>query len=261
MHQRRLGGVGGEQALERDEGARLELRRRLGQRLDDGRLGVAARRAAAREVRDLDRARPRHQLGRPPRRGARAPSSGAIAAVSPKRCAQEALERGERRRARPARRRHQHARARLRGERSAPSSSTSRVLPTPAGPVSATNATSPRERALDDRVSRSSCGLAPDEARRLRIARRLLDQIAIVEQLLVDVRELGAERRRHALGAAGSRTARRHRRRRAPQATHERGNGAAQRLHRCAPARLLFPQAGQFTAADPSIGKPPIKVA
>ena len=65
--------------------------------------------------------------------------------------------------------------------------------------------------------SRSSCALRPTKRVGLRIARRLLDQIVVVEQLALVIDAL-RPRAPPARARCGSlRTARRHRRRRAPQ--------------------------------------------
>ena len=201
MHQRRARGVGGEQPLERDEGARLELRRRLGQRLDDGRVGEGHAEQLRDQVRDLERARRRARARRRRRRGARGRSPASSTASGRSAGATGAPTR--RTAARPARPRgaNEHARA-ARRRACAPAPRRAASCRRPTVPVSATNATSPRAALLDDRGQPLELRLASDEARRLRIARRLLDRARVVEQLVVVVDELGAERRRHALGAA-----------------------------------------------------------
>jgi hypothetical protein len=191
--------VGGEEALERDEGARLELRRRLGQRLDDGRVGVGHAEELRQKMRDLHGARRRHQLG-DGRSDASAPDLRRHRRRQVEAPAQQALPGGERRRARPARGREQKARARA-GER-APELLDEARLADAGRPGERDEGDLAARGIFDDRAQPLELRAASDEAGRLRIARRLLDEIVIVEQFLVGIGEIGAERRRHALGAA-----------------------------------------------------------
>ena len=196
-HQRRARGVGGEEALERDEGARLELRRRLGQRLDDRRVGEGDAEELRDEVRDLDRARSGHQLGDGGGE-ARARRSRVHRLGQPEALAQQALERGEGRRARPARGGREHARA-----------AGAELLGQLLDEARLADARRPGERDERDLAARRlrdhrrqplELGLAADEARRLRVARRLFDQIVVVEQLGFVVGGIGVERRGNGLG-------------------------------------------------------------